>query len=70
MAKYEKVVDQDSATLGYPGEEDVPLPLSHVGLVRYRDVDDDNYYRTKASLRVKLLGIIGENKATPAPSSG
>jgi hypothetical protein len=58
FSDYGQVVDQDSAVLGYQGEEDVPLALSHQKLVAYSGLDDDNYYRVKGSLRIKVRPII------------
>jgi hypothetical protein len=47
-------VDQDSATLGYPGEEAIGLPLDHRGLVRYKSKDDDHYDTVMKTLKAKL----------------
>jgi len=57
------VVDQDSAVLGYTGEEDVGLRVDHRGLVRFSGTDDDNYDIVYKTMRYKLRSILEASQA-------
>ena len=58
MTDFLQVVDQDSAALGYTGEEDVGLSTNYRDLIRYPDADDDNYDVVIKTIQVKTRLIV------------
>ena len=62
MFNFSQVVDQDSAALGYTGEEDVGISADHRGLVRYQDMQDDLYDFVTKTMLYKLDGILREGR--------
>jgi hypothetical protein len=52
------VVDKDSAVLGYPAEEDVPLAADHRDLVRYPSLQDDTFDFVTKTIRFKVQEIL------------
>jgi hypothetical protein len=49
-----KVVDQDSATLQFPHEEDIALDLDHRALIRYPGFDNANCEMVVGVIRLKI----------------
>ncbi|KAH8743523.1 hypothetical protein BGZ57DRAFT_980045, partial [Hyaloscypha finlandica] len=53
-----QVVDKDSAVLGYTNEESIAVATDHRGLVRYQDVNDDNFDFVRKTILVKVEDIL------------
>jgi hypothetical protein len=58
-----QVVDKDSAVLGYTNEESIAVATDHRGLVRYQDVNDDNFDLVRKTILVKVEDILSATEA-------
>ena len=61
-----KVVDKESAILGYPNENSSALNADHHGMSKFRDTEDANYVHVRNILRAFLKPIKTPGKLWPA----
>jgi hypothetical protein len=52
-----KIVDKESAVLGYPNENSSALNADHHGMSKFRDTEDANYVHVRNILRMFLKAI-------------
>jgi hypothetical protein len=61
-----KVVDKESAVLGYPNENSSALNADHHSMSKFRDTEDANYVHVRNILRMFLKAIKTPGKLRPA----
>jgi hypothetical protein len=61
-----KVVDKESAVLGYPNEHSSALNADHHGMTKFRNVEDANYVHVRNILRTFLKAVKMPGKLWPA----
>lgn len=52
-----KIVDRDSAVLGYPTEASSGLNADHHGICKFIDTSDSNYVQVRNALRMLVQEI-------------
>ena len=64
------IVDKDSAVLGYPNEQSIPLSTDHRGVCKFSSTDDVNYKALRNALSATVDAIIAEGVCTVCRSFG